>query len=200
MKSFFETGFLKSKETVERILQDPALLGSLVEVTQTCIQALEAGGKILFAGNGGSAADAQHLAAELVCRYKVDRQGLPALALTVDTSALTAIGNDYGYDSLFSRQLEALGRKGDVLFAISTSGNSKNILTLIERAKEMGVYVIGLTGATGGRMKEMCDTLLCMPSHETSKIQESHMMSGHLICEQIEHHFFQKEAVAQKAS
>ncbi len=200
MKSFFENGLLKSKETVDRILQDSLLLETLAEATKICISALETGAKILFAGNGGSAADAQHLAAELVCRYKVDRQGLPALALTVDTSALTAIGNDYGYEHLFSRQLEALGRKGDILFAISTSGNSKNILNLIERAKVMGVYVIGLTGATGGGMRDLCDKALCMPSHETSKIQESHIMLGHLICEQIENHFFQKEALVQKAS
>lgn len=193
MRFFFEKGILKSKETIDLILKDFVLLDTLVAATNRCLDALEAGNKIIFAGNGGSAADSQHLAAELVCRYKVDREGLAAVALTVDTSALTAIANDYGYEHIFARQLEAIGKKGDVLFAFSTSGNSENILNLVEKAKDMNIFTIGLTGGAGGRMKDLCNLVLTIPSQETSKIQEAHMMLGHLICEQIETHFYEKK-------
>jgi D-sedoheptulose 7-phosphate isomerase len=152
--------------------------------------ALRAGKKILFAGNGGSAADAQHWAAELVSRFNYDRPGLPGIARTTDTSALTAIGNDYGYERVFARQIEALGTKGDVLFAISTSGNSKNILRAIEAAHVAGIEVIGLTGRKGGKMADGCTVCVRMPSDETPKIQEGHELLGHLICGLVEREMF----------
>ncbi len=148
--------------------------------------ALDAGNKVIFCGNGGSAADSQHLAAELVGRYKLERRALPALALTVDTSALTAIANDYSFSDVFSRQLAALGRNGDVLVALSTSGDSTNVLNAISAARALGLFTVGLTGETGGKMREACDLCLCVPSRETNHIQEMHIAVGHMICGQIE--------------
>ncbi len=148
--------------------------------------ALGAGNKVIFCGNGGSAADSQHLAAELVGRYKLERRALPALALTVDTSALTAIANDYSFSDVFSRQLAALGRNGDVLVALSTSGDSTNVLNAISAARALGLFTVGLTGETGGKMREACDLCLCVPSRETNHIQEMHIAVGHMICGQIE--------------
>ncbi|MCP4355446.1 MAG: D-sedoheptulose 7-phosphate isomerase [Proteobacteria bacterium] len=150
------------------------------------ISAIKNGNKILFAGNGGSAADAQHWATELTVRYKVNRKAIPAIALTTDTSALTAIGNDFGFDYLFSRQVEALGNKGDVFIAISTSGNSANIINAIEEAKKIGITVIGFTGNGGGKMKNMCDVLIDIPSKTTARIQEMHEILGHSFCDIIE--------------
>jgi D-sedoheptulose 7-phosphate isomerase len=147
---------------------------------------LRAGGKAMFCGNGGSAADAQHLAAELMGRYLKDRRPLPALALTVDTSALTAIGNDYGYNRVFSRQLRGIGNRGDVLYGISTSGNSENVLDAFAVAKELGITTIALTGQGGGRMAELADQALKMPSDRTNHIQEMHIAVGHLICGMVE--------------
>jgi D-sedoheptulose 7-phosphate isomerase len=151
---------------------------------------LRRGNKILFAGNGGSAADAQHWAGELVSRFNYDRPGLPGIALTTDTSILTAIGNDYGYEHVFARQIEALGVNGDVLYALSTSGNSKNILRGIEAARAAGLKVIGFTGNSGGAMAGQCTICLRMPSAETPKIQEGHEILGHLICGMIEREMF----------
>lgn len=145
-------------------------------------EALRAGGKVLFCGNGGSAADAQHLAAELVGRYLRERPSLAGIALTTDSSALTAIGNDYGFDQVFARQLRGLGRKGDVLVAISTSGNSSNVLAAIAAAREIGIAVVGLTGAGGGRMADLCDLCLRVPHDRTNRIQEMHIAIGHLLC------------------
>jgi D-sedoheptulose 7-phosphate isomerase len=150
------------------------------------IASLKAGGKVLFCGNGGSAADSQHLAAELMGRYLKDRRPLPALALTVDTSALTAIGNDYGYKDVFARQLSGVGRQGDALVALSTSGNSENVLAAIEVARSMKIAVIGLTGAGGGRMADLCDIILKVPSSQTNHIQEMHIALGHYLCGVIE--------------
>jgi len=144
----------------------------------------------MFAGNGGSAADAQHWAGELVSRFNFDRPGLPAIALTTDTSILTAIGNDYGYDYVFARQVEALGRSGDVFVAISTSGNSKNVLRAIDAARKADIKVIGFTGKSGGAMAELCDVCFRMPSNETPKIQEGHEIMGHLLCDLIECEMF----------
>lgn len=141
------------------------------------------GGKVLICGNGGSAADAQHIAAEFVGRFVMERKGFPAIALTTDTSNLTAIGNDYSYDEVFRRQVEALGNKGDVLIGISTSGNSENVIRAIEEAKKRDMVVIGLTGKTGGKMKEMCDVSFVFEIKDTARIQELHMMTYHLICE-----------------
>ena len=149
-------------------------------------QALERGNKIMFCGNGGSAADAQHLAAELMGRFLIDRQPLPAIALTVDTSALTAIANDYGYAAVFARQLQGLARAGDVLVAISTSGNSASIVAALRAAKSLGVHTIGLTGAAGGAMAELCDVCIRVPASATNHIQELHIVVGHYICAEIE--------------
>ncbi len=148
--------------------------------------ALRDGNKIMFCGNGGSAADAQHLAAELVGRYVMDRAPLPALALTVDTSALTAIANDYSFDDVFARQLRGLGQADDVLVGISTSGNSRNVLRAIEAAREKGIRTIGLTGQSGGLMRQLCDVCICVPSDRTSHIQEMHIAIGHVICGEVE--------------
>jgi D-sedoheptulose 7-phosphate isomerase len=158
--------------------------------TDTVTGALKAGNKIMFCGNGGSAADAQPLAAELVGRYQSDRAALAALALTVDTSALTAIANDYSFDEVFARQLRGLGRAGDVLIGISTSGNSKNVLRAIEAAREIGVATIGLTGQSGGQMRQLCDICICVPSGRTSHIQEMHIAIGHVICGEVERRLF----------
>lgn len=151
--------------------------------------ALKAGGKVLFCGNGGSAADAQHLAAELTGRYLHDRPPLAAVALTVDTSALTAIANDYSYDVVFARQVRGLGRAGDVLVGLSTSGNSRNVVAALEEARAIGLRTIGLTGAGGGRMTGLCDICLCVPSSDTPRIQELHIAAGHMMCELVENAF-----------
>lgn len=145
--------------------------------------ALAGGHKILFCGNGGSAADSQHLAAEIVGRFQKERPSLPALALTVDTSVLTAVANDYGYDTVFSRQVEGLGNDGDVLVGISTSGNSKNVIAAIEAARKKQMKVIGFTGIGGGKMADLCDVCLAVPSRVTARTQEMHIMMGHILCE-----------------
>jgi D-sedoheptulose 7-phosphate isomerase len=150
------------------------------------IEALRSGGKIMFCGNGGSAADAQHLAAELMGRYLKDRKPLPALALTVDTSALTAIANDYSYDDVFARQLRGIGRKGDLLVGISTSGNSGNVVRAVEAAKAMGIATIALTGEGGGRLAAMADLAIRVPAQRTNAIQEMHIAIGHILCGIVE--------------
>ena len=172
--------FIKLKEKAPTIEQ----------IAQLWINALANGNKVIFCGNGGSAADSQHLAAELMGRYKFDRPPMPALSLTVDTSALTAIGNDYGYDKVFSRPLKGIGRAGDVLVGISTSGNSKNILDAFEVAKEKGIKTVALTGQSGGKMKEVADICLNVPSDITNNIQEMHIACGHMICGIVDNHFF----------
>ena len=154
------------------------------------IEALRRGNTIMFCGNGGSAADAQHLAAELIGRYKLDRTPLPALALTVDTSALTAIANDYSFDDIFARQVRGIGRANDVLIAISTSGTSPNVLRAIEAAREKGITTIGLTGQSGGRMRQLCDICVSVPSDQTNHIQEMHIAIGHMICGVVEQRLF----------
>ena len=154
--------------------------------TNVVIKSLQAGKKIIFCGNGGSAGDSQHLAAELMGRYKVDRKPMPAIALTVDTSAITAIGNDYGYENVFSRQLRGIGNKGDVLIAISTSGKSKNVINAIHEAKEMGIYVISFTWINDSEMKSLSDNTISAQSNETNHIQEMHIAIGQLICGIVE--------------
>ncbi|MGB5604985.1 MAG: D-sedoheptulose 7-phosphate isomerase, partial [Gammaproteobacteria bacterium] len=166
----------------QNILADEGLVNSIQEVADECIAAYRRGNRVLLAGNGGSAADAQHIAAEFVGRYAFDRPGLPAIALTTDTSMLTAIGNDYGYDKIFHRQLEANGRKGDVFIGISTSGNSPNVNAALQRAREMDIITVGLTGQSGGEMQSLCDYCMQVPSMSTPRIQESHIMLGHIIC------------------
>ena len=166
-----------------------ALKTDIKKACETAVATLKAGGKILLCGNGGSAADAQHIAAELTGRYKTKRGALAGIALTTDTSALTAIGNDYGYEFVFSRQLEALGRKGDLLIAISTSGNSGNVVKALELARKIGIKTIGLSGRTGGAMNELCELNLVVPSNDTPRIQEMHIMIGHIICQAIDDAF-----------
>ncbi len=186
-----EEEFGKSIAQLQTMAADRALHELVVKVVAMSVAALKAGNKLMFAGNGGSAADAQHWAGELVSRFNFDRPGLAGIALTTDTSILTAIGNDYGYDYVFARQIEALGRRGDLLFAISTSGNSKNILRAIQAAREAGIGVVGFTGHTGGAMAESCDVCFRMPSGETPKVQEGHEFLGHLICCLIEQSMFE---------
>ena len=166
-----------------------ALEADIKKACETAVATLKAGGKILLCGNGGSAADAQHIAAELTGRYKTERGALAGIALTTDTSALTAIGNDYGYEFVFSRQLEALGREGDLLIAISTSGNSGNVVKALEIARKIGIKTIGLSGRTGGAMNELCELNLVVPSNDTPRIQEIHIMIGHIICQAIDDAF-----------
>lgn len=186
----FDAELEKSRQLIDAIAADAALRSQVLDVVARSVVALQRGNKLLIAGNGGSAADAQHWAAELVSRFNYDRPGLSAIALTTDTSALTAIGNDYGFERVFARQIEALGRKGDVLFAISTSGNSRNILAAIEAAHAMGIEVVGFTGRKGGAMACCCTVCLHMPSDETPKIQEGHELVGHMICGMVEREMF----------
>ena len=174
------------------IVSDKALIKKINDAASMCVESLKNGGKIHFCGNGGSAADAQHLAAELSGRFYYDRPPLNAEALHVNTSYLTAVANDYSYDVIYSRMLQASAKKGDVFVGISTSGNSINILKAIEVAKEIGVKTIGMTGETGGKMADCCDILLNVPSKCTPRIQESHIMIGHIICEIIEAEIFPK--------
>ena len=187
---FFADGIGETLSVLGAMREDRALLEGLCRVAGQCVDSLRAGGKILIAGNGGSAADAQHWAAELVSRFNYDRPGLAAIALTTDTSALTAIGNDYGYDYTFARQVEALGRAGDVFVGLSTSGNSPNVLRALAAARRLGMFTAGFTGATGGKMAETCDLLVRIPSSRTPAIQECHEVAGHLLCAAIERAMF----------
>lgn len=182
----FRAGLDDSIATLQRLRQDDSVVDTLAALASRCVDALRAGNKLLFAGNGGSAADAQHWAAELVSRFNYDRPGLAAIALTTDTSALTAIGNDYGFDYAFARQVEALGRKGDVLIGISTSGNSPNVLRALKAARDLGMVTAGFTGAGGGQMPGCCDLLVRVPADRTPLIQEGHAALGHLLCAVIE--------------
>ena len=149
-------------------------------------ECIRGGHKVLFFGNGGSASDSQHLAAEIVGRYEKERRGFPAIALTTDTSILTAVGNDYGFDRIFERQIEALGQKGDVAYAISTSGNSKNVLLAVAKAKAQGLFTIGLSGRDGGQLNSAVDLSIVVPSQKTARIQEAHILIGHIICERVD--------------
>lgn len=176
----------ESQRVVSLMQDDAALLSQVQEAANSITNAMRKGNKLLLAGNGGSAADAQHIAGEFVSRFAFDRPGLPAVALTTDTSILTAIGNDYGYEKLFARQVQALGQPGDVFMCYSTSGSSKNILQALEQAKSMGLTCIGLTGNKGGPMHDLCDHVLAVPSGSTPKIQEGHLILGHIICGIVE--------------
>jgi D-sedoheptulose 7-phosphate isomerase len=186
---------LRIKESIEvkqNILADVELLERLNRAIDLIYDALKAGNKIFFCGNGGSAADAQHLAAELSGRFYFDRVPLPAEALHCNTSYLTAVGNDYGFDMVFSRMMQGNGKKGDVLVGLSTSGNSENILKAYETAREKGIKIISLTGASGGKMKDLSDILLNVPSTDTPRIQETHILLGHIICESVEKQLFKQ--------
>ena len=176
----------QSLAALERATQDAALLAAARTIASVIIAALRAGNKLLIVGNGGSAADAQHIAAEIVGRYKQDRPAWTAIALTTDTSALTAIANDYGFEQVFARQVEGLGQRGDVLLALSTSGRSPNILAALRRARECGLVTIGFTGRTGEALGALCDHLLVAPSDDTPVVQQIHLTVAHGICDQIE--------------
>jgi len=173
----------RSIKVKEMLLLDPEFCELVTRAAMQIVESLRAGGKVLFFGNGGSAADAQHLTAEFTGRYLKERRALPALALSVNSSSMTAIGNDYGFDLVFARQLEALGKDGDVAVGISTSGNSRNVIRALEVAKSKSIYSVALTGATGGLMKSIADCTICIPSEETPRIQECHILAGHIICE-----------------
>jgi D-sedoheptulose 7-phosphate isomerase len=190
MKNYIISKIKESQRMMESMLANEALLGRLEAASQACVTCLSAGNKILLIGNGGSAADAQHIAGEFVSRFAFDRPGLPAIALTTDTSILTAIGNDYGYDKLFSRQVQALAQKGDVLIGYSTSGKSPNILDALKEARYREVVCIGMTGNSGGLMRDLCDYYLDVPSADTPKIQEGHAVLGHIICGLVEQAIF----------
>lgn len=181
---------LDSIELKKKVLENSRLIDELRKIADACINCLNKGGKILFCGNGGSAADAQHLAAELSGRFYYDRDPLFAEALHVNTSYLTAVANDYSYNEVYARQIKAKGRVGDVLIGISTSGNSENIVKAMRMAKNMDMITVGLTGESGGKMKEVSDFLINIPSSDTPRIQEVHILIGHIICERIEAKIF----------
>jgi len=190
------TDLTESIEVKKRILKDEALLSRIEDAAAAMIDALRVGNKIIFCGNGGSAADAQHLTAELVGRFMKERDALPAITLTANTSILTAIGNDYGYHQVFSRQLKALATKGDVLVGISTSGNSENVIQAVKEAKRIGLVTIGLLGCDGGKMGVKTRTLnfvdipIIVPSNQTCRIQEAHIAIGHILCGLVEKYLF----------
>ncbi len=184
LTDFIERDILGQAEAFRRLAAEQS--ATIASIAEACIASLKAGGKVLFCGNGGSAADSQHLAAELIGRYKLNRPAIASVALTTDTSILTALGNDYGYDTIFARQVEGLGKPGDVLIGLSTSGNSKNVMLAFEKAKELGVTTVAFTGEGGGAMAAAADIALCVPSPITNHIQEMHITCGHLVCELIE--------------
>lgn len=180
----------ESIDVKTRLLKDHILIDLISQVAQLCTEVYNNKGKTLLAGNGGSAADAQHIAAEFVSRFYFDRPGIPSLALSTDTSILTAVGNDYGFDRIFSRQIEAMGNTGDMFFVISTSGNSKNLIEALKVAKKKGLTTVGLTGQSGGDMAKFCDYCIKVPSSETPRIQETHILIGHIICSIVENNLF----------
>lgn len=186
MEQYIRTQIQAAERLMAAMAGDGKLQAALQAAAHACVSSLKAGGKVLLAGNGGSAADAQHVAGELVSRFAFDRPGLPAIALTTDTSILTAIGNDYGYEILFARQVQAHGRKGDIFIGYSTSGESPNILRAFEEARSRSLVCVGFTGNRGGPMRNLCDHLLEIPSGDTPKIQEGHAVLGHILCGLVE--------------
>ena len=186
MRSFITEQLREAFEVSKRILEDEALAKMTEAVAQKCVEVYKAGGKTLFAGNGGSAADAQHLAAEFVGRYSVERPSLPSIALTTDTSMLTSIANDYGYENVFRRQIQGQGIKGDMFFGISTSGTSQNILAALDECRKREIVTVCLTGAGDHKLAEISDYCLVVPSTSTPRIQEGHALIGHLICAAVE--------------
>jgi D-sedoheptulose 7-phosphate isomerase len=183
----------ESIEVKQKIMTNSFLISEIRKVAVACTSAFSRGNKVLLCGNGGSAADAQHLAAEFSGRFYYDRQPLPSEALHVNTSYLTAVANDYSYDEVYARLLRGSGRNGDILIGLSTSGNSRNIIRAFEEAREMGIQTVAFTGETGGGLKDLADFLINVPSHDTPRIQESHIMIGHIICEMVESNLFPRE-------
>ncbi len=198
-KNFIASQINSSQRLLDLMAADHALQEATEAAASACVASLRRGGKILLAGNGGSAADAQHMAGEYVSRFMYDRPGLAAIALTTDSSILTAIGNDYGYDKLFARQIQALGQAGDVFIGYSTSGTSRNVLLGFETARAAGLTCIGFTGNRGGPMHELCDIVLAVPSEETPKIQEGHLVLGHIVCAIVEKSLFPSDTIATDA-
>lgn len=194
MQSYIHEKIEEAQQVIAAMLADKLLQAKVAQSAAACIACLQGSGKILLAGNGGSAADAQHIAGEFVSRFAFDRPGLPAIALTTDTSILTAIGNDYGYEKLFARQVQTHGQKGDVFIGYSTSGKSANVLLAFEEARSRGLVCIGMTGNRGGAMKDLCDYLLEVPSADTPKIQEGHLVLGHVLCGLVENALFKAPA------
>lgn len=192
VKEFIRRQIDDSYNTKKLLLEDETIILLIQKICDIAIETYSRGNKILIAGNGGSAADAQHIAGELVSRFYFDRPALPALALSTDTSILTAIGNDYGYENLFLRQIQANGKSGDIFVAISTSGNSLNIINGLKICKNLGITTVGLTGKTGGRMIGLCDYCIQVPSDETPRIQEAHILIGHIICAVVEKVIFEE--------
>jgi D-sedoheptulose 7-phosphate isomerase len=191
---------IEASIVVKQLLLGSAdVVSGMARVTEILIEAIKKGNKPILFGNGGSAADAQHIAAEFVGRFAFDRPALPALALSVNTSCVTAIGNDYGFDVVFARQIEALGRAGDVAIGISTSGNSQNVLQGVVTAKKMGLHTVALTGATGGKLKRAVDHCICAPSNETPRIQECHILIGHTISELVEQTIFHEKSSVSRS-
>lgn len=190
MKDYISQKINEARSVIDAMFNDEYLKDALEHAALACIKCMNDGGKILLAGNGGSAADAQHIAGEFVSRFAFDRPGLSAIALTTDTSILTAIGNDYGYEKLFSRQLQAHARTGDVFIGYSTSGRSPNILRAFEEARARGLICIGFSGNRGGPMKDLCDYFLEVPCDDTPKIQEGHLVLGHILCGLVENALF----------
>lgn len=193
MQSFIDKEIRDSLEVKKKLLENAEIMAQLHRACEKAIDAYKKGRKILVAGNGGSAADAQHIVAEFVSRFYFDRPGLPAIALTTDTSIITAIGNDYGYEKLFSRQIEANGAEGDIFMGISTSGNSANVIAGLKQAKKQGIFCLGFSGESGGKMKELSDLCICVPSSSTPRVQESHILMGHIICAAVEEALFAKD-------
>ncbi|MDO8368685.1 MAG: D-sedoheptulose 7-phosphate isomerase [Saprospiraceae bacterium] len=193
MNKLIQNSISESIAVKQAMLTDEVFAQKIARAAQILVNSFQNGGKALFCGNGGSAADAQHIAAELSGRFYLDRDPLYAEALHVNSSYVTAVANDYGYDVVFARMIQAAGRSGDVLVALSTSGNSPNILKSIEMAKEKAMFVIGLTGASGGNMASLCDVLLNVPSTNTPRIQEAHILLGHIICHWVEETIFGKK-------
>lgn len=192
INNYIKEHIFDSIKVKQKILSSVCIIEEIKKAALEVLNAYKNNKKTLLAGNGGSAADAQHIAGEFVSRFYFDRPGIPSIALTTDTSILTAIGNDYGYENLFSRQIQANGVAGDIFIAISTSGNSKNILKALEVCKEKDIKTIGLTGSNGGLMNNLCDIIIKVPSNCTPRIQESHILIGHIICAIVEEEMFGK--------
>ncbi len=193
MMNMIENELNSHKKTIQKVMDE--LQNYIYTACVIVSEAIVDGKKLIIFGNGGSAADAQHIAAELTGRYKSKRRGLPAIALTTDTSALTAIANDFGYENVFSRQVEAIAKKGDIVLGISTSGNSINVIGALKKAKQLGCKTIGLSGKDGGRMSDVCDINIVVPSNDTPRIQETHILIGHIICQSVDNEW---EMIRQK--
>lgn len=189
MKNIISETLLESIKVKEQFIKECG--EDLITLSKKIVSSFTNDRKLLLCGNGGSAADAQHIAAEFVNRLEMERPPLPAISLSTDTSIITCIGNDYSFNEIFTKQIKAIGLEGDVLLAISTSGNSQNVLAAAETAREMGIYVAGLTGGKGGKLKEICDLCLTVPSERTTRIQESHILAGHIICKLVDYILFQ---------